>query len=228
MTRHEKKPVYTFLGTILSIILLAGCVVHVGADESERTNSSWSDGQSYSEINKSIRISDGENVGNVSSVNGSLTMGDKVSAEKVTSVNGRLQVGTGASVNELSTVNGSLSAEAGLRARGNVSTVNGSINLHDDSEVGGSVSTVNGSIKLKGVSIDENIETVNGSIHLEDNTVVRGDITFHWNKNNTYKGNNPTLTIDSSSTVEGNIYLERPVDLDFADESLKNRVVKNF
>jgi DUF4097 and DUF4098 domain-containing protein YvlB len=216
MTQQVKKPVYSLIGVMVSITLMAGCVLHVGAGESTNSaskgnSSSWSDGKNYSEVNKSIRISDGENVGNVSTVNGSLAIGDNVSAGRVTSVNGKLRAGTNATVSELSTVNGSLSAESGLRASGNVSTVNGSIKLYADSEVGGSVSTVNGSIKLEGVSIDENIETVNGSIDLTDGTRVKGDITFQWNKNN-----------------YGKIYLERPVELKFADESLKDKVVENF
>ena len=228
MTKNIKKPIFTFMAGFTSLILLAGCVVHVGAGESDNHASSWSSGKDYSEVNKSIKISEGKSVGNVSTVNGSLHLGDKVSAEKVSSVNGRLKVGDNVTVEGLSTVNGGLSAGEGLRAEDNVSTVNGSIKLHENSQVGGTVSTVNGSINLEGVIIGQNIETVNGSISLEDNTIVKGDITYRWNKKNNYNRKDPVLRIDASSTVEGNIYLERQVELDFADESLKSKVIEKF
>ena len=163
MRNQMRKPVFTFVGSVVSIILLAGCVVHVGAGEN---SNSWSDGKNYSEVNKSISIGDGKTVGNVSSVNGGLKLGDNVDAGKVSSVNGRLRVGSDARVDELSTVNGSLSSDEGLRSAGDVSTVNGSIKLKHNSNVGGTVSTVNGSINLEGVSIEKNIEKSN-ALHLQ-------------------------------------------------------------
>jgi DUF4097 and DUF4098 domain-containing protein YvlB len=225
MRNQMRKPVFTFVGSVVSIILLAGCVVHVGAGEN---SNSWSDGKNYSEVNKSISIGDGKTVGNVSSVNGGLKLGDNVDAGKVSSVNGRLRVGSDARVDELSTVNGSLSSDEGLRSAGDVSTVNGSIKLKHNSNVGGTVSTVNGSINLEGVSIEKNIETVNGSIYLEDNTSVNGDIVFQWNKRNNYQGKDPKLVIESGSIVEGQIILQRPVELDIEDKSTLDKVVEDF
>ena len=234
MTNQLRKPIFTFIGAVCSIILLAGCIVHVGAGEAGEdgyaSSSSWSEGKNYSEVNKSINIGDGQSVGNVSTVNGSLSMGDSVTADKVSSVNGRLSVGENANVRELSTVNGSLKVGEGLRTKNDVSTVNGSIKLRNDSEVGGTISTVNGSITLDGVRVEKNIETVNGSITLSENSLVNGDIVYRWNKNNynSHTRKPPVLKIDGSSSVEGQIILEQEVELDFADKSLMDKVVERF
>jgi hypothetical protein len=225
MTKQVKRPVITFLLAVMSLVLLAGCIVHVG---SGKANATISSGDDYSSVNKSLTISQGRSIGDASAVNGRLTIEDGVSAKDVSSVNGRLSVGENVSVSDLSTVNGKLSAGNGLKASGDVSTVNGKIELNEGSEVKGDVSSVNGKMEIDGVTIYRNIETVNANIELTGNTVVKGDIVYKRKKNNKYNQRNPTLHIKKGVIVEGNIIIEGPVDFEFEDDSLISKVIEKF
>lgn len=226
MTQQVRRPVLTFIAAIMSVILLAGCIVHVGAS---KANTSVSFDQDYSSVNKALTIGEGKTIGDASAVNGRLTIEDNVNAQDVSSVNGRLSVGDNVTVNELSTVNGKISAGKGLVANNDVSTVNGKIELNEKSVVKGNVSSVNGKMELDGVDIEKNIETVNASIYLTGNTRVHGDIIYkRRNNNNSYTKRNPVLRIDKGVTIDGNIILEGPVDLEFDDKSINDKVIERF
>ncbi len=227
MTKPVQKSITTFFMAFFSIVMLGGCIVHVG---SGKANASIDGYGNYSEVNKSLRISEGRTVGDVSSVNGGLTIEDNVVAEDVTSVNGRLRVGENVTVDELSTVNGRLSAGEGLTANDDVSTVNGKIDLNANTTVKGNVSTVNGNIDLTSVLVEKNLETVNASILLSGNTHIKGDIRYNGkNRNNDrWNKNNPKLTIEKGVKVDGQIIIEQEVDFDFADESMMDKVVRNY
>lgn len=228
MTQQVRRPVLTFIAAIMSVILLAGCIVHVGASKAN-VNASFD--QDYSSVNKSLTIGEGKTIRDASAVNGRLTVEDNVTAQDVSSVNGRLSVGDNVTLNDLSTVNGKISAGHGLMANGDVSTVNGKIELNEKSLVKGSVTSVNGKMALDGVDVENNIETVNASITLRGNTRVQGDIIYK-RKNNKYSYNNynrnPILRIAKGVRIDGNIILEAPVDLEFDDESLQDKVIEKF
>lgn len=226
MTKQVRRPVLTFIVAIMSVILLAGCIVHVGAS---KANAKISIDGNYSSANKSVTVSKGKTIGDASAVNGRLTIEDNVTAKDVSSVNGRLSVGDNVTVDELSSVNGKLSAGHGLLANGNVSTVNGKIELREKSTVKGNVSSVNGKMEIDGVAIQKNIESVNASIELSGNTHVQGDIVYkRKNNNNSYNIRNPVLRIEKGVRIDGSIILEGPVDLEFDDENLQSKVVKKF
>jgi DUF4097 and DUF4098 domain-containing protein YvlB len=210
----------------MSVILLAGCIVHLGAS---KVNAQVSIDDDYSSVNKSLTVGEGKTIGDASAVNGTLTIEDNVTAKDVSSVNGRLYVGDNVTVDELSSVNGNLSAGHGLLANRNVSTVNGKIELREKSLVKGNVSSVNGKMEIDGVDIQKNIETVNASIELSGNTHVQGDIVYkRKNNNNSYNNRNPVLRIRKGVRIDGNIILEGPVDLEFDDESLQSKVIKKL
>lgn len=226
MTKHVRKPVFTFIGTFLALILLSGCIIHVGGSKAN-ANVKWD--KDYSATNKALTIGEGKEVGDVSTVNGRLTIEDKVSAQEVSSVNGRINIGANVSVEELSSVNGKLSAKQNFKVEEDLSTVNGSITLMSNSSVGGTISSVNGSINIEDTTVKGDIETVNGNIYLSGNTTVGGDIVYKWNKsNNSYKNSKPTLKISEGVQVKGHIILHRAIDLDFADESLHRKVRKEY
>jgi DUF4097 and DUF4098 domain-containing protein YvlB len=226
MTRKVTRPVLTFILAVMSVILLAGCIVHVGASKANATISMDGD---YSSVNKSLTISQGKNVGDASAVNGRLTIEDDVTAKDVSSVNGRLTVGNDVTLDKLSTVNGKLSAGYSLFVNSDVSSVNGKIELREKSVVKGNVSSVNGKMEIDGVDIYNNIETVNATIELSGNTRVQGDIVYkRRNNNNRYNQRNPVLRIEKGVHVGGNIILEATVDLEFDDEDLKNKVIEKF
>jgi UDP-3-O-[3-hydroxymyristoyl] glucosamine N-acyltransferase len=226
MTQQVRRPVLTFIAATMSIILLAGCIVHVGAS---KANTNLSLDEDYSSVNKSLTIGEGKTIGDASAVNGSLTIKDNVIAQDVSSVNGRLSVGDNVTVDELSTVNGKITVGEGLVANSDVSTVNGKIELNEKSVVKGSVTSVNGKMELDGVEIEKNIETVNASITLRGNTHVQGNIIYkRRNNNNSYTKRNPVLRIGKDVKIDGNIILEGPVDLEFDDKSMNNQVIERF
>jgi len=228
MTQQVRRPVLTFIAAIMSLILLAGCIVHVGASKARANVSLDND---HSSVNKSLTIDEGKSIRDASAVNGRLTLGDNVTARDVSSVNGRLAVGENVSLNDLSTVNGKIDAGRKLTASNDVSTVNGKIELNEESVVKGNVSSVNGKIELDGVDVGKNIETVNASITLSGNTRIQGDIIYKRRNNNhsynSYK-RNPVLRIEKDVRIEGNIILESEVDLEFDDESLHDKVIERF
>lgn len=226
MTKQVKRPVLTFIVAIMSLILLAGCIVHVGSGKASARISMDGD---YSTVNKSLTIGEGKTIEDASAVNGRLTIEDNVTAEDVSSVNGRLSVGDNVTLDDLSTVNGKLSAGTGLTANGDVSTVNGKIELNKNSLVKGSVTSVNGKMVIEGVVVEKNIETVNASIELLDKTSVQGDIVYkRRNNNKNYSQRLPVLRIEKGVIVEGNIIVESPVEFDFDDDSLRSKVIEKF
>lgn len=226
MTQRVKKSVLTFIFTIITTVLLAGCIVHVGAS---KANVRISYDDDHSTVNKSLNIAKGNTIGDASTVNGKLTLNDNITAKDVSSVNGRLMVGNNVSLNDLSTVNGKLSAGPGLNAQGDVTTVNGKIELNKASVVKGNVTSVNGKIEINGVDIQKNIETVNGSVELTGNARVHGNIIYKHRKSyGDYKKSNPVLHIKKDVQIDGDIILQSPVDLEFENEDLHTKVVKNY
>ncbi len=226
MTQHARRPVLTFILAVMSVVLLAGCIVHVGAS---KANAGVSIDGDHSSVNKSLTIGEGKTIGDASAVNGRLTIEDNVTAKDVSSMNGSLSVGNNVTVEELSTVNGKLSVGHSLLATSNVSTVNGKIELREKSVVKGNVSSVNGKMEIDGVDIEKNIETVNASIELSGNTRVQGDIVYkRKNNNNSYNNRNPVLRIEKDVRIDGNIILEGPVDIEFDDKSLQSKVIEKF
>ena len=101
--------------------------------------------------------------------------------------------------------------------------------LLDGSEIGQNIETVNGDIKLEDVDIRRDISTVNGNIWLRDSTHVEGDIVYEKNNNGNDWGNSrpPSLRIEDSVVVDGDIVLHRPVDLDIPDE-MENKVIRKY
>lgn len=226
MTKQVKRPVLAFIVATMSFILMAGCVVHVG---SSKANANLSFDQDYSSVNKSLTIGEGKTIGDASAVNGTLTIKDNVTAQEISTVNGRLSVGDNVTVSELSSVNGKLVAGSGLKSEGDVSTVNGKLELNEDSIVKGNVSSVNGKIEIDGVVIEKDIETVNSSITLSGKTRILGDIIYkRRNNKHSYIKRNPVLRIGEDVQVEGNIILESPVELEFKNNDLKNKVINKF
>ncbi len=192
-------------------------------------------------INKSIKIGAGEEADGATSVNGSISVGaDAVVTGNLKTVNGTIRVDDGAQIGKASTVNGGLRISENVRAE-NLSTVNGSVKVGEGVVVDGDVSAVNGRITLeRGVTVSEgvgnvngqmefsgatvggDVETVNGDIELADQSVVRGDIIvekpsgWSWGKE---KRRKPRIIIGPGSRVEGEIHVEREVELYISDSA---------
>ena len=191
-------------------------------------------------INKSIKIGAGEEAGGATSVNGSISVGaDAVVTGNLKTVNGTIRVDAGAQIEKastvngglrisdnvrsenLSTVNGSVKIGEGVSVDGDVAAVNGRITLERGTNVSEGIGNVNGQIELSGATVGGNVETVSGDIELADQSIVRGDIIvekpsgWSWGKD---KRRKPRIVIGPGSRVDGEIHVEREVEL-FISES---------
>jgi acyl-[acyl carrier protein]--UDP-N-acetylglucosamine O-acyltransferase len=225
MTKQTKHSVYAFIGLTVSSVLLAGCVIHVGASDNDGRYS-YQDERSLNTSNKSVSVAEGLVVADVSSVNGSVTIKDNVEAQDVSNVNGSIRIGDKVSVASIESVNGSVKTGDHFTASGAVETVNGSIRIEDNSSIAASIETVNGNITLENVSVGQNVVTINGNVHLLDETIIKGDVIFQGkpNNNNTWNKRPPTLKIDADSNIQGKIIVYKEVDFDFANKALMNKV----
>ena len=186
------------------------------------------------DINKSVKIGDGESSDGESTVNGSITIGEGATVTGgISTVNGSIRIERGATVRDaeavngglrvaddvksrdLSTVNGKITVAENVTVDGDVSTVNGRIEVGGGSKVANHLGNVNGAIELSGSEVGGNVSTVGGDIELADGAVVRGDLIVEkpggwgWNKDNDI----PRVVIGPGSRVEGVIRLERKVKL---------------
>lgn len=194
-------------------------------------------GEDGSEVNKSLEVPAGRQVGDLSSVNGSIRIEDDVKAGEVETVNGAIRLGDRVAVKSVEvvngsvragdelvvergveTVNGSLEFGPGLRAGGDVESVNGGIRS-SRCAIDGAVETVNGSIDLSACQIAKNIETVTGNVTLQDGTVLLGDLIVSKPNNNwgwgwgNKKRREPVITLGENVVVKGVIRFEQPVKL---------------
>jgi hypothetical protein len=155
----------------------------------------WS-GENFTTVNKTVRIDDGETIGNVKTVNGSVRIGAGSVAESVQSVNGAIDIEKDAKVEE------------------DVAAVNGAIELDRGVDVGGNVETVNGGIEIQAASVAGDVETVNGGIALLDGTVVEGNVLvkkpWGWSSDD----RKPVkVEIGRDVQVRGDLIFEQPVRL---------------
>jgi hypothetical protein len=197
-----------------------------------------------SKVNRAVRVSAGQTVGEVSSVNGSVHIEDGVTAQDVDTVNGSISIGKNARVGEVETVNGSITLGDGTKAasvgsvngamklgenvqvEGEATTVNGSMVLAKGSSVKGSLENVNGSMSLDAARVGGRLKTVNGDIKVGANSHVAGGMLVEkpgfgfFNRNN----RNPKITIGPNAVVEGTLKFERDVDLFVSDTARIGKV----
>ena len=192
-------------------------------------------------VNKSVKIGDGDTSSGESSVNGSITVGSgAIVTGDLDTVNGRIRIDSDARVEDVSTVNGGLSVDSGTETE-TLTTVNGGINVAENVTVDGEIEAVNGEIGLgKGSSVRSNVSNVNGEIELHASTVggdvstITGDIALNggaevmgdiivekpngwgWNEK---KSRVPEIVIGPGSKVHGEIRVERVVNLFISDSA---------
>jgi hypothetical protein len=170
-----------------------------------------------SSVNGSVTVETGAIVtGSVSTVNGTVRIEDNAQVEDADTVNGGLRVGANVQAGSLNTVNGSIRVGENTAIAGSVEAVNGKIELGMGTRVEFGVENVNGSISLDGAQVGGDLKTVNGDVELADAAMLKGDLIIEkpggwgWDKN---KKRKPRVTIGPGSVVEGNIELEREVEL---------------
>ncbi len=186
------------------------------------------------DLNKSIKVEAGSESDGESTVNGSITVGqeavvngsletvngtirveDKARIEQAQTVNGSIRLGAGVTADRISSVNGSIDVGENGELEG-ISVVNGRINVEAGTTVSRDVGNVNGEIEVRGAEIGGDLSTVNGDVSLSGNAVLQGDLTvekpdsFGWNDDERRK---PKIIVGPGSKVEGDIVLEREVEL---------------
>lgn len=173
-----------------------------------------------STVSGSISVGRGATVtGSLETVNGRISIEEDASVRDAETVNGSLRVADGAGTGSLSTVNGEVRLGGRVRVDGSVSTVNGSLDLGQGTAVSDDVGNVNGEITLAGAEVGGNLETVNGNVTLEDGSVVRGDLVVEKTRGNDWFNRPPRVVIGPGSRVEGEIRLEREVELYISDSA---------
>ncbi|WP_019676341.1 hypothetical protein [Arsukibacterium perlucidum] len=210
--------------------LVAAAVLFSGVFISAKANSPYGN---IDKVMGSAVVGSGEQYGDISLVNGSVQMASNSRAKTVSVVNGGVDIRDNVQLDSAETVNGTIEAGRNLQVTGNLSTVNGKIIADDNARVAGDVSSVNGDITLNSAQIAQDISTVNGDIKLAGNTVIKGNVVFKkpgkkksffgWGNNN-----KPSLHIAADAVVEGQIILEQPVELDFANPEMQAKVVERF
>ena len=185
-------------------------------------------------VNRSVRVDDGETANGASSVNGSVTVGsDATVTGDVSTVNGGIRIGDRSVIEDADTVNGSVKISDYVQAR-NLNTTNGNINIGENVSIDGHVSTTNGDItvemnttvaddlgntngdiELAGARIGGTVSTTNGDIELSDGAVISGDIIVERARGWNWGGmrQRPRIVIGPGCRVEGEIRLEREVRL---------------
>ena len=190
-------------------------------------------------VNKSVKIGDGDTSSGESSVNGSISVGSgaivtgdlstvngrirvdsDATVEDVSTVNGGLRIDSGTTTETLSTVNGAIDVAENVSVDGQIEAVNGEIGLGKGSSVRRSVSNVNGEIELHASTVDGDVSTVTGDVALSGGAEVKGDIIVEkpngwgWNSK---KSRVPEIVIGPGSKVHGKIHVERVVSLFISD-----------
>ncbi|MEP6881155.1 MAG: hypothetical protein ABI866_04135 [Dokdonella sp.] len=174
-----------------------------------------------SKVNGSIRIDDGQTVGDLDTVNGSIRLGDHGKAEEVSTVNGSIDIGDDASIRTAGTVNGRIALGKRVRVSGEVDTVNGSLTLDEGGDVSGDVSNVNGTIRLNNAHVGGAIKTVSGDIEIGADSRVDNGIHvekssswFNWGSDKPVQ-----VVIGPRAVVKGKLVFERTVELHVSDSA---------
>jgi DUF4097 and DUF4098 domain-containing protein YvlB len=187
----------------------------------------------FGAINKSVTVGAGEESDGASSINGSVTIGDNaIVTGKVSTVNGSIRIGEGARVKlvkttngslrladrveaaELKTTNGKILVGTGSSIQGDVGTTNGSIKLDDGCTVGGTLRNTNGDIELEGSEVAGDVSTTNGDVEIME-TVLKRDLVVRKPGGWSMSQRKPRVVIGPGSRVEGDLVLEREVELLF-------------
>jgi DUF4097 and DUF4098 domain-containing protein YvlB len=186
------------------VLELSGCVIHVGGGHSSDS------GGGVSSLFGDVSVSAGKSVNDVSSVNGDVELEDNVIARTVDTVNGDVEIGDHVVVRS-------------------ISVVNGDIEVDEHGRINGDVSNVNGDISLVATHVTLDVVTNNGDISLTRSSHIAGDLVYRdSNGSKRNWGTPPTLTIDADSTVDGQIILERPVNLNIENPALLEKVQHRF
>jgi hypothetical protein len=169
-----------------------------------------------SSVNGSITVGEGAVInGSLGTVNGSIRIAENVTLKDAETVNGAIRIAAGSSADDVSSVNGSIELGDNVELDGSIEVVNGRISLGSGTKVGADVSNVNGEILLTAAQIGGGLSTVNGDVTLAAGSVLQGDLLVDKPGGGDWKNRSrkPKIVIGQNSIVNGEIVLEREVEL---------------
>lgn len=167
----------------------------------------------HSSVNGSIDVgSDAVVNGDLETVNGSIRVDRNARIEDAQTVNGRIRLGSGVTAGEVQSVNGSILVEQGATLE-DISVVNGRIELQPGARAAQDIGNVNGEILVEGAEIGGDLTTVNGDVSLMDGSHLAGDLTVEEPDGFGLDRRTPRIVIGPDARVDGDIVLEREVEL---------------
>lgn len=204
--------------------LLSACVIHVGLGSYRNPNAQ------NDSIFGDIQVSSGQTVNNINSVNGSIEISHRVTAMNVETVNGNVEVGDWVRVAQIVTVNGSIRIGENFKSDNKLETINGDINVAKNAKIRGNIQTINGSVQLTDVQLDGGLFNMNGDVQLTGNTNLGDNLVYKKvnSGSKSFTDDMPTLSIDGSVKIAGNIILERPVVLKIDNQGLMEKVIRTY
>ena len=203
---------------IAGSLTLSGCVIHVdGASDGD-----------VSSVFGGVDIAAGRKVEDISTVNGGVTLEKDAEAGRIDTVNGDIELYDNAAAYSIDVVNGDVELGRAVTIQAGIDTVNGDISSRAGSTINGSIETVNGDIDAQDTVINGDIETSNGDVTLRGKTHVAGDIVFRRKEGNNWGSSTPTLHIERSVEIDGNIVLQRQVELELNNPVHKDKIVREY
>jgi len=211
-----KRKILTLVSGLLISLLLAPAQAHNLNKSIKVDDGSQTDG--HSTVNGSITVGrDATVTGALETVNGTIRIGENSRVEDAETVNGGVRVDAGVSARDISSVNGTIRLAEKVTVAGEISVVNGRIEVDSGSKVSRNVSNVNGEISIAGADIGGDLSTVNGDVALSDQATLRGDLIVEKPGGRNNSSRKPQIVVGPGSRVEGEIRLEREVELFISD-----------
>ncbi|HAJ75906.1 MAG TPA: hypothetical protein DCM64_05580 [Gammaproteobacteria bacterium] len=190
------------------------------------------DVRDISKINSGITVEADDRVGDVSTVNGGIRLDRGANAQEVATVNGGIELENGAVVELAESVNGGIRVGQNVTVNGSLETVNGGIHTSAGTVVEDRVVTVNGRVRLNNTQVGRDVQTSNGDIEIREGSTIEGDVIIEgrrwWDRLFGFSRRPPEITIDSSSTVRGDIHLHRRTELNIADGAEVGEIIEHY
>ncbi|MDZ3822564.1 MAG: hypothetical protein U0S76_03070 [Pseudoxanthomonas sp.] len=166
-----------------------------------------------SKVNGSIRLSSGEQAGDLSTVNGGISLAEQAAAGRIETVNGGVRLERGARAAAINGVNGSIRLAENAQVEGDLQGVNGAITLLEGARVGGDLGNVNGTISLERAQVGGGLTTTNGSVLVGAGSRIQGDLLVKRPRGTWNESRPPQVVIGPDAEVAGSLRFERPVRL---------------
>jgi len=184
-------------------------------------------------VNSSVRVDAERQVGDVSSVNGGIDLARGALARDVHTVNGGIDLSDNVEIDSAETVNGGIRVGTDVKVNGSLETVNGGIRTDGGTVIEDRVRTVNGKIRLHETHVGRDVQTSNGDIELRNNTVVEGDLIVKGRQSwfgrlFNFNHRPPTITVDGSSAIHGDIHLHREAELNIDENAEVGDIIRHY